>query len=565
MSDMGLWELDPSTLQELLNTAPDHTGDNHNNVTTLEQEHDSVKHTEIITKNQDRFQPKRQYFVEGRIIHKRKLSRRLFFLDLIFVRRRIQSTKDDNNDKTKSIDIKEQEVNNSQWEDRPSERPSASDEPNPSRATLMSRVEVITRFPTHTLKDLDDLWCKVHLGSVVRIVGDIELSKKKQISADDTQVQQQPQQQNGNSRKSEQWSALMHCLDIETLELWTGKEPFQPHPGAAEIHTGRGHDDQTGAASNNKNNKRKSTDMLESTDEVQRGDASQSHCKFWLNSGKCNKNPCPFWHETDPTKLKVERKRWVEETFSREFLTSGAGVLDIAGGRGDLSWELQTRQGIKSTIVEPRAGKGMRKWQRRWLAEFIAKSQGPIVPERMDLEEPKTGNDNDEEDDDKDQGAEDQEPAGLADFIPTVKTFELQATEPSRIQAMLDDRFLEAQQQLMHDASILVGLHPDQATEPIVRAALKVGKPFAVIPCCVFGRENPHRRLPNDKVATTEDVGHSNISNGSESTDTRPVTSYDDFVTWLATLHPKIETTWLNFEGMNRVLFWRGPNHSPSP
>ena len=36
------------------------------------------------------------------------------------------------------------------------------------------------------------------------------------------------------------------------------------------------------------------------------------------------------------------------------------------------------------------------------------------------------------------------------------------------------------------DCDVLVGMHPDQATEPIVDAALAMGKPFAVVPCCVF-------------------------------------------------------------------------------
>ena len=35
----------------------------------------------------------------------------------------------------------------------------------------------------------------------------------------------------------------------------------------------------------------------------------------------------------------------------------------------------------------------------------------------------------------------------------------------------------------------------DQATEAIVDMALKYRKPFAVVPCCVFSHENPHRRL----------------------------------------------------------------------
>ena len=101
---------------------------------------------------------------------------------------------------------------------------------------------------------------------------------------------------------------------------------------------------------------------------------------------------------------------------------------------------------------------------------------------------------------------------------------------------MLDDKFLETHQDIIAGASILVGLHPDQTTEPIVRTALKLGKPFAVISCCVFNRDNPHRRLPR---LQPEENSLDNIEDNDPHT--RPVTSYDDFVTWLSTLHPSIK------------------------
>jgi hypothetical protein len=44
------------------------------------------------------------------------------------------------------------------------------------------------------------------------------------------------------------------------------------------------------------------------------------------------------------------------------------------------------------------------------------------------------------------------------------------------------------------ESVLVLGLHPDQATEPIVDACLRVRKPFAIVPCCVFPEENPQRR-----------------------------------------------------------------------
>ncbi|KAG0374598.1 hypothetical protein BGX24_010184, partial [Mortierella sp. AD032] len=489
------------------------------------------------------FQPQRKYYLEGRIIHKRKLSRRLFFLDVSLVRRKSGLSKDIDTAVDQeaggvvsgSAATVEAGLTETEWEDIEVEASTtikSEEGEKPHMIKSSRRMEVIARFPVHTLKELDDLWRRVQLGAVIRVFGDIEISEKKKSVPEHQQ--------------ETQWSALLHCLDFEIVEVWRGKEAFEPNPGSAEISNGTSQDGGAGGIKGSER-KRKSGEISGNLSisprpekQQQRGDDSQSHCKFWLNSGKCSKEVCVFWHETDPVKLKAERKRWVDEriqakrqishhasdphqkttknqhreralyfakwlidTFSGEFLTSGSGVLDVAGGRGDLSWELQTRQGIRSTVVEPRPGKGMRKWQRKWLEKFKAnnKTKGGDGGEASTIQDrgestaiPSIADVTEEQEPDADKALD-----GLADFIPTVKTQPLQATEPSRIQAMLDDEFLLTHQDLVNTASIMIGLHPDQATEPIVRAAIKAGKPFAIIPCCVFGRDNPHRRLPKDE------------------------------------------------------------------
>jgi hypothetical protein len=60
---------------------------------------------------------------------------------------------------------------------------------------------------------------------------------------------------------------------------------------------------------------------------------------------------------------------------------------------------------------------------------------------------------------------------------------------------LFDEGFV-LQDPLFADCSVVLGLHPDQATEPIVRACLQARKPFAVVPCCVFPDTNTHRRTP---------------------------------------------------------------------
>jgi len=90
---------------------------------------------------------------------------------------------------------------------------------------------------------------------------------------------------------------------------------------------------------------------------------------------------------------------------------------------------------------------------------------------------------------------------------------------------------------LLDTASLLVGMHSDEATEAIVDAGLRLGTPFAVVPCCAFPSMFPDRRLPGGaKVATTADL-----------------------VEYLKAKAPggRIKEGFLPFLGRNTVVFWR--------
>ena len=47
-------------------------------------------------------------------------------------------------------------------------------------------------------------------------------------------------------------------------------------------------------------------------------------------------------------------RRWLADTFGRDVLGSGTGLLDIAGGKGELSFELANLTGVPTTVVDPR-------------------------------------------------------------------------------------------------------------------------------------------------------------------------------------------------------------------
>ena len=127
-------------------------------------------------------------------------------------------------------------------------------------------------------------------------------------------------------------------------------------------------------------------------------------------------------------------------TFGEDVLRRGDGVLDVAGGRGDVSFELHTKRNIKSTLVEPRERK-LNKSQHKYLKKFkVSRGETPPLCEQVRQE-----------------------------FTP--ENFNAFA-----------------------ECSVVIGMHPDEATEAIVNFAMEYNKPFAIVPCCVFPELFPHRR-----------------------------------------------------------------------
>ena len=61
------------------------------------------------------------------------------------------------------------------------------------------------------------------------------------------------------------------------------------------------------------------------------------------------------------------------DIWPRDRLAAGSGVVDVAGGQGNLSWELVNLNGVNTTVVDPRPSMKVR-FERQW-AYFNGKSQ----------------------------------------------------------------------------------------------------------------------------------------------------------------------------------------------
>ena len=102
--------------------------------------------------------------------------------------------------------------------------------------------------------------------------------------------------------------------------------------------------------------------------------------------------------------------------------------------------------------------------------------------------------------------------------------------------------------------SVLVGMHPDAATEPIVDFALRHHIPFAVVPCCVHARASPNRRLETAERASSI-TGEGSAESLHMGAGGRLVRTYDDFVSYLAAKDPRIQRAELPMDGRSTVLY----------
>lgn len=174
---------------------------------------------------------------------------------------------------------------------------------------------------------------------------------------------------------------------------------------------------------------------------------------------------------------------WLLKIYGEEVLSSGRGVLDVAGGQGDLSWQLSVEYGIPCTLIDPalRRGGALKSWQRRALRKRGREEAFEHFP--VSFEE---------------------------------KTFRSGSN-----------------QEVLRSASVVVGLHPDEATEAIVDVALAEKRRFAVVPCCVFAERFNHRELSPGV----------------------PVRTLNQFRAYLRAKDPRIQEDMLDFEGRNKVLY----------
>lgn len=344
--------------------------------------------------------------------------------------------------------------------------------------------------------------------------------------------------------------------------------------------------------------------------------ATPALCRHWARRGRCDYGDgCRFRHERvpgddadadDPRSSAMDGRRegaarfgrrhharnrnkagdfrrWLVATFGFETLASGAGVLDVAGGKGELAFELRNLSGIPVTVVDPRPMR-LERYVRRFRSGMYHRNQSPAAtklrrrldstlaapnhlrmflhrgvfdPARSDGERrlaaiescelahatrwsrrglvdgesaPGDGDGKSAPGDGVRDGANlDEayripgEPVRHATMFSGARRRDYEADVDADVDndvendvdndvedADVDDpdavamtpvamdasATADACERVIRDCSVVVGLHPDQATDAAVDLALAFGKPFAVVPCCTYSKDFPHRRLP---------------------------------------------------------------------
>ena len=326
-------------------------------------------------------------------------------------------------------------------------------------------------------------------------------------------------------------------------------------------------------------------------------------------------------------------RRWLVDTFGFDTLSSGEGILDVAGGKGELAFELRNISGIPVTVVDPRPMR-LDRYVRRFRSGIYHRNQSQVAsklrrPQTSSLQAPthlrmflhKGVFDPSTTEEARRaatmesyalahatrwsrRGLVETESAPTADIpgdipahvnldeayrVPGApvrhKTMFTRAPPSSNSSASVDlpivnkqdvmnedetyecddvnthideDRDAAAMEPIAMDSaetaatcervlsgcSVVVGLHPDQATDAAVDFALAHGKPFAVVPCCTYARDFPHRRRP---------PGPGRPKGGG------PVTTHAHLVEYLLAKAPGvIKSETLPFEGKNVVVYSLG-------
>mmetsp|Transcript_6319 Transcript_6319/g.7968 ORF Transcript_6319/g.7968 Transcript_6319/m.7968 type:complete len:325 (-) Transcript_6319:957-1931(-) len=302
-------------------------------------------------------------------------------------------------------------------------------------------------------------------------------------------------------------------------------------------------------------------------------------CKHWWKKGACRLGEtCRFLHPPRQCLPVVPRKKyrqqvnnagrfrqfreWLINTFKLEALKDG-GIISVAGGKGILSFEFLNVHSIPSTVIDPRPlqlERSFKLWKlgmyhkepssHHTMKRYMPAKPSTEVPEKpkhlraffvpelwesiLSFSESSSSRTIFENNLDSAENAK-WTKKGLRSFniSSNEETSEISGSSGNEDTTIRD---VSLAKEILEKSNLVVGLHPDQAAASIVQFAIQQNKSFAVVPCCVYNKEFPKRKLKNGNR----------------------VTSYDDLLNYLEELdHNRSikRCTIPNLDGKNICLF----------
>lgn len=320
-------------------------------------------------------------------------------------------------------------------------------------------------------------------------------------------------------------------------------------------------------------------------------------CRHWMRLGRCpslEMGVCAFTHCDDERgkAATLDKQRWggrrhfvrnqhknsvfrifLMQTYGMEYLNQHDGIIiDAAGGKGELAWEIINLSGVKEcVVVDPRPlnlSLVQSKWEKglfepkrtgtvfsKWYpaSEDGCKIRQPQRPKHircfldgdacLDFINAASG----EEKDRADEWYQKQlikakqiswTSKGLSHENGTSYNEEYAPnnnglTSSETIDTTSEISIAQEARSVLKKCHLIVGLHCDQAAGEIVDFASKRSIPWCVVPCCVYSETFSCRKLRNGTRVTT----------------------HDHLVQWLRERDERAKVATLDMEGKNKVVY----------
>ena len=208
-------------------------------------------------------------------------------------------------------------------------------------------------------------------------------------------------------------------------------------------------------------------------------------------------------------------------------------ILDVAGGKGELSVRLCLCHSLNVTMIDPRQAD---------LAFVYMNSVVPKLPNkwRASIEKRLKEHPTFVED----LLTRRYEQLVMPFIIPNYSWQNGDIIDVAYRRKWCQNNISPILQDAVQNASLIIGLHADGATEAIVDAALFYNKPFVIVPCCVFPN------LFNNRFNTVQ------YADGTFKQ--TPVRTHEQFCEYLLNKDQRFKREVLPFEGRNIAIWWDG-------